>query len=79
MTNLDAILAPARAIVHPPPTPKPEPMESQRTYYLWNNGRVSQRKPPPHLQVVVRVRAHSTKQAFAKLVHFGAIHPSEVK
>jgi hypothetical protein len=71
--RLDAILSPARAIVRPLqfPTHADIPVfqpdeKSERTYYLWGTGRVSQRRPPKGILVVERIRAGNTIEATMK-------------
>lgn len=64
MKNPDAILAPARAIVQARPMKgHSSTAKSMRTYYLWETGRVSQRKPPSGLHVTATVRAGTTERA----------------
>lgn len=75
-TRINEILAPARAIVNPPiPTHADIPVfppdaKSVRTYYLWENGRVCQRKDGPGgWRVLDTARATTTMEAVAILRH----------
>jgi hypothetical protein len=70
--SLQHILAAAQAIMAPNKPPK-KTATSERTYYLWETGRVSQRRPPRGIFFATTTRAKTTSEALENMLKKGFI------